>query len=214
MSKTITEIQTEINDTLLLSFPTLSTSTVAQWRLLTYAVAVAMHYILLMYDSLTEELDEIADSSAAGTSDWYVKKILEFQDGHELLYNEETSELYYEQDDEDARIIKRAVVSDSNGVVAIKVAKQSDDGSLEPLGSSEYVNFTSYMNAIKFVGIPYTIVSNNADEVYYKAIIYYDTRYMISELEELIKAADEELRTSSHAAAIPHAQQECYSTTI
>lgn len=197
MSRTIAEIQAEINTTLLTNFPTLTTSSVAQWRILTYSVAVAIYYVELMFESLTEELDNIADYSAAGTEDWYIQKVLAFQNGHELLYDPDTSALYYETDDEDSRIIKMVTVSENEKTIAFKVAKQKDDGTLEPLGSSEYINFTNYMNAIKFVGIPFTVTSLNADEIYYEATIYYDPRYVVSTLEEQIKEADDNLRVNT-----------------
>ncbi len=197
MSRTISEIQTEINTSLISKFPTLSTSTVAQWLLLTYAVAVAIYYVELMFESLTTEMDTLADYSAAGTTDWYINKVLDFQNGHELLYNSETSALYYETNDDDAKIIKMVTVSENEKTVALKVAKQADDGTFEPLSSSEYINFTNYMNAIKFVGIPFTITSLNADQIYYEAKIYYDPRYVVSQLEDAITAADETLRLNT-----------------
>ncbi len=55
-----------------------------------------------------------------------------FQNGHELLFDEQTAQLYYAEDDAEARIIGVVAVTESAGLLSIKVAKLDNQNRIVP----------------------------------------------------------------------------------
>lgn len=114
MARTINEIQNEIITSLNGKKDiSLSTSKVAEWRLWTYVIAVAIHSFELILDVFKSEVDTQTNKITPGTVRWYAEMCYRFQNGHELLFDENTAMLYYQTNDPDAQIIKVVAIREN-----------------------------------------------------------------------------------------------------
>lgn len=152
----------------------LSTSAVAEWRLWTYIVAVAIHTFQLALDLFRKEIDEMTTRITPGTARWYVEMCKRFQHGHKLAYDETTAMYYYEKDAPADRIVKIVAISENAGSLTIKVAKLNASNKIEPLTPEERYNFMCYIDVIKFAGDVTGIVSTNEDKVRYDLDVFFD----------------------------------------
>lgn len=158
--------------------PDLSTSKVAEWRLWTYIVSVAIHTFELILDLFRKEVDELTSRITPGSETWYKEMCLRFQNGHELLFDNESAMLYYEVDDPDARIVKIVAVKSAAEInhrqISFKVAKVDNDSKVVPLTEDELYNFTGYVQAFKFADDPVDIVSTTSDKIRYNLEVFYE----------------------------------------
>ena len=192
MARTIKEIQTAIHSDLAVQRegrPELSPSNTAEWRLWTWVVAAGIHAFEVIHDQFRDEIDEAADKIIPGTVRWYVEQCKRFQNGHELLFDENTAQLYYAVDDPAARIIDVVAVTEGKERLSIKVAKLDDQGRIVPLTADELHNFTGYVDSIKFAGIETVTVSTNADRVRYNVEVYYDPAVPMTTVRDRVTAA-------------------------
>lgn len=198
MARTIKEIQTAIRDDLTTQRegrPELSPSAAAEWRLWTWVVAVAIHTLEIIHDEFRTEIDAAADKITPGTVRWYVEQCKRFQNGHELLFDENTAQLYYAVDDLAARIIGVVAVAEGKERLSIKVAKTDEQNRIVPLTADELHNFTGYVDSIKFAGIETVTVSTNADRVRYDAEVFYDPAVPVTTVRERVAAALDAFRS-------------------
>ena len=177
-------------------FPGLSTSAVAGWRLWTFVVASAIHAFEVILDLFRAEVETITNKVAPGTERWLAEMCYRFQNGHELLFDEKTAQLYYAQDDEAARIIKVVAIVSGRKKILIKVAKQDKEGLIVPLSADELHNFTGYIEAIKFAGIAISIISTPADLIRYRLEVYFDPFTPIATTRQNIQDALEAFKTA------------------
>lgn len=162
MARTINDIQQSIITDLQTYFPKLSTSKVAEWRLWTYVVAAAIHAFEIILDLFRQEVDELTAKITPGTKLWYAEMCYRFQNGHTLVFDKNTAQFYYEQDDPDSRIVKVVAVNEVYKMISIRVAKTDGEGRIIPLDDSERRNLADYIDTIHTTGIPTTIVSTTA----------------------------------------------------
>lgn len=195
MARTIKDIQSVINADLQAKHPTLSNSAVAQWRLLTWVVATAIYTFELILDAFRVEIDAAADKITPGTLRWYVEQCKRFQNGHELKFNEQTAQLYYENDDPTARIISVVAATEGIKKLSIKVAKLDSQNKIIPLTADELYNFTGYVDSIKFAGIETMTVSTNADLLKYKVEVYFDPAVPVTTVKANILTALDRFRS-------------------
>jgi len=140
-----------------------SDSKVAIWRLWAYITAVIIHTHELLWDLFKADVERIVSAAPAGTPGWYHKKILEYQHTDILVYV-----------DNQYRIVAKCAIEErKDGVVIIKVAKESGGG-LAPLSVPERDGLVSYVNKIKFAGTRTSVFTSNADIVNIIYNIYYD----------------------------------------
>ncbi len=189
MARTINEIQQAITADLTARRDGLSTSRVAEWRLWVWVVATAIHAFEVIHDQFRAEIDEAADKITPGTVRWYVEQCKRFQNGHELLFDPDTAQLYYAEDDPAARIIDVVAVTEGKERLSIKVAKLDEQGKIVPLTADELHNFTGYVDSIKFAGIETVTVSTNPDKVRYNVEVYYDPAVPVTTVRERVVAA-------------------------
>lgn len=194
MARTTKEIQEAIHADLTASRPDLSTSKTAEWRLWTWVVATAIALFEIILDQFRREIDAAADKITPGTVRWYVEQCRRFQNGHELLFDTDTAQLYYAQDDPAARIIDVVAVTEGAGVLSIKVAKM-DGGKVVPLTADELRNFTGYVESVKFAGAQITTVSTAADRMRYTMEVFYDPVVPLTTVRERVTAALDAFRT-------------------
>lgn len=197
MARTIKEIQ----DGIILSLQeqselTLSTSKVAEWRLWTYIVAVAIYTFEIILDAFRSEMDTLTYKITPGTVRWYAEMCYRFQNGHELAFDAEKAMLYYPQDDPDARIVKVVAIREETNKLTIKAAKQDESGKMVPLSLEERYNFTGYIDAIKFAGVDTNIISTTEDLIRYRLEVYYDTSTPVTTVNENIVSGLETFKSS------------------
>lgn len=176
--------------------PNLSTSAVASWRLWAFVVASAIHAFEVILDLFRAEVERITNKVAPGTERWLAEMCYRFQNGHELLFDEKTAQLYYAEDDEAARIIKVVAIVSARKKVLIKVAKQDENGLIVPLSADELHNFYGYIEAIKFAGLTISIISTPADLIRYKLEVFVDPFTPIATTRQNIQDALEAFKTA------------------
>lgn len=175
MARTISEIQNSIITELQAKTDVkLSTSAVAEWRLWTYIPAVAIYSFELMLDAFRKEVDTLTNKITPGTVRWYAEVCYRFQNGHELLFDNQTAMLYYPVDTPNARIIKIVAISEGQNKLLIKAAKLDDSGKIVPLTLEEKYNFTAYIDAIKFAGVDTDVISTTEDKIRYNLQVWFD----------------------------------------
>ncbi len=195
MARTINEIQTVIEGNLRDKGLTLSSSSVAEWRLWSFVVAAAINVFEHILDIFRKEVDDLTDRVTPGTLRWYAAQVMRFQTGHKLEYDSQTAMLYYPVDDPAARVIKVVAIIETPNHLTVKVATQTDDGEIKPILEQDRYNFVSYMDAIKFAGISVDVVSQNADRLRYDMIVYHDAAYPPSVVKESVEAALDAYKT-------------------
>jgi hypothetical protein len=163
-----------------------SSSKVAIWRLWAFLTAVTVWVHEQVYDVFKSEVQAIADSAPPGTPGWYQKKILEFQYGDALVYDQ--FQYGYAVIDESKKIITRCAVEErSDGAVLIKVAK--GDVTPEPLDFTEKSAVESYAAKIKFAGTRLAVASLAADVLDLEYDIYYDPLITLATIQDDLQAA-------------------------
>lgn len=196
MARTIDEIYTRIAAGLRESVPGLSDSKVAEWRLLAWTAAAAVHSFELLLDLFRSEVEERTARLTAGTKPWYAEMCRRFQNGHTLEYDPATATFYYARQDPEAQIIKVVAVSEGDRSLSVKVARQDADGRIVPLEGVEKQNFMDYIKAVSAAGIQARVVSATADTVRYRLRVYYDPSYPVESVRAAVLAALEEFKTS------------------
>lgn len=197
MARTMNEIQNEMITSLQAkSGLTLSTSKVAEWKLWTYVVAAAIHTFEIALDVFKSETDSLTNKITPGTVRWYAEMCYRYQEGHELLFDENTAMLYYEQNDTDAQIIKAVAIRENDNKLTVKVATRNEDNKIIPLNQEQLYNFTAYIDSIKFAGMGVNVISTSEDHLRYHLEVYFESsvpaaivRANITEALELFKAS-------------------------
>lgn len=183
-------------DQLTAELPNLSTSKVAEWRLLLYVVAGAIHLFEAVLDVFGAEIEKKAYANTAGTVAWYREMSLRFQYGHELAYDADTGFYGYAVEDTDAQFVKVVAVVEKPAHLFIKVAKQDAEGRIIPLSDVELQAFVDYWRTMRIGGTEITIVSTTADTIRYNLEVYYDPAVARETAETNVTAALENFKTS------------------
>lgn len=196
LTRTIRQIHEQMTSEMLSQHPDLSKSATAEWRLLTWVVATAIHTFELIFGMFGDEIDAAADKITPGTARWYVSQCKRWQNGHEIKFNDTTAELYYEEDDPKARLIEVVAVSELPKALSIKVAKLDANSSIIPLTADELYNFTDYIDSIKFAGIETKTVSTTADSIKYNVTALYDPSIPVTAIRTAAENALTQFRRS------------------
>lgn len=153
-------------------------SRVARWRLMLWVVAVAQWTHEVLWDRTLDEIRALAAASNIGTLPWYVAKARAFQFGHDLVLVNNVPG--YEEDDAEARIVRRAAAKEQGGLVLLKVAKE-EAGVIGPMTSGELSAFAAYIDEVKMAGVIVNIISEPADLLRVVATVFYDPLVMASD---------------------------------
>lgn len=179
MARSISTIQTQMLADIAAD-PTLSglnsTSRRAIYRLLTYVFATCTFLLESLIDTFTLQVETIAASAAPASAAWLQNQVLLFQ------YDATTPQIVqlinfapaYPVVDPTKRIISRAsVVTTVAGQTIIKVATGEPPAALN---SAQLSALQSYVNTIGAT-LSYVVISNNADQIYIGATVYYQGQY-------------------------------------
>jgi len=206
MARTVTEIAASIRSGIEEKMQ-LSTSAAAEWRLWTYIVATAINAFELILDAFKSEIDETVYASRPGTQRWYIEMCYRFQNGHELVYNPATATVDYAISDPAARITAVAAVKDStDGTIVIKVAKLQGE-ELTPFSPVELLNFSNYINVIKFAGARTSVISTEGDKVLYDVDVFFSPTHPVDAIRERCEAAMDAFRDAQQFDGILFPEQ-------
>lgn len=196
MARTVKEIQDSIAVALHERFANLSTSAVAEWRLIAYVAAVAINTFEVIMDRFRIEMEDKTMQITPGTIRWYAEMCRRFQNGHSLKFDPVTAMYYYPTNDPTARIASIVAIADRNAQLSIKVAKLNAEGAVKPFTSDELQNFTGYIETIHVVGTKYAIISTTPDLVRYNIEVFYDPIQPKTTMESRVKEALESFKSS------------------
>jgi len=177
----IKEIQDELNAeaiTLMQAHGvTLSNSSVAEWKLWTYIMAVCVKIIKTIINAFTADIIDKIVNTRVGSLPWYANESKKFEYGNHLILLADGS-LGYLTPNPELRIISNAAVNENTetGDVYLKVCKLVD-GVLVKLDDAELLAFKNYINDIKTAGTKINIISYDADVIKYSMVVYYNLGY-------------------------------------
>lgn len=201
MARTIEQIKSDII-TRLSGNLSLSDSAVAEWKLWVHCFAYTIYVFEIVMDKFRKEVQDAADELVVGTLSWYNNKCYEYQDGHQLVFNQITGLLDYPEYEERARIIKIAAVNAENGTLHFRVATQNNAGEVVPITDMQMVNFKNYIDAIKFAGTRSMVISTSGDQVRYSLRVYYDPATPVNMVEKNVRDSLVEFKTSQRFGGV------------
>lgn len=145
-------------------------STVSLENMLLYIVAVCAYSIEVLMDAFRLEVDEQVAQNIVPTTRWYYTQARKFQYGDQLVYDEETQQYRYAEEDAEKQIVAYCAVKDRGGSIQVMAAKDAG-GSPTVLSEVEKTAFASYMNSIKVAGVILDIQSLPADSIQIQATV-------------------------------------------
>lgn len=152
-----------------------STSRVAVWKMLFYAVAFAWNALDQLFDLFRAETDDKIKLLKPHSARWFAYKATLFQYGYNLV--DETD--YYDNaalnEDQIAasKIIAYAAVVEQDRGIRIKVARLLS-GDLAPITADQMTSFKEYMERVKPAGIKLLITSQVADDLKATIRVFYN----------------------------------------
>lgn len=173
MARTLTEIQQEIIDAIQaddnLKDKLTSTSKTAIWRQIAYVVAASIWAMEKLFDAMKVEVSTELDTRQTHNLYWYANVAKAFQFGYSLPPDGDS----YEVIDDAAQIVTQASVTDTNGTLIMKIAKELN-GALVPLSDLEFVPFQQYIFRRKDAGVKIAFINTVGDDLRLVMNIFYD----------------------------------------
>jgi hypothetical protein len=163
-----------------------SNSKVAEWRLWAYIYANVQYAFEYLFKKFMEEVEATIAVNRYGTLPWYVMESKRFQVGDTyVVINYKPT---YTTIQPTLQIVKQASANDSMGFVFLKLAKEVS-GSLEPLDSTELLQFQAFINDAKPAGVYVNCISLNADVLVANMDIHYSPLIAPNTILTNVKAA-------------------------
>jgi hypothetical protein len=163
------------------SEPNLATLTVndsktALWRLFLWVFAYGANFIEYIFEAFVTEVETKGAAAKVGNAQWYQTRVLEFQYGDPLVYQNEIYQ--YATLDPAKRIVTNCAVKEGfdqliGGVLDIKVA-QTVNGNTTALDAPQIAALTSYVDKVRFAGTKFKLISTSGDVLKISFNIYYD----------------------------------------
>jgi hypothetical protein len=138
-----------------------------------YVVAVVISLRTQLFAKWKEEIKSLYESSRYGTWAWWIETAKRWQVGYSTVVI--NGEVGYEKIDENAKIIKAAMVRQNGRSIAVYVAKM-ENNRLVALNEEkdELSSFQRYLNNVKPLGVYVVAVSKEADKMKIEADIVYN----------------------------------------
>jgi hypothetical protein len=197
----ISEIQSELNSEAVTLMQekgvTLSSSAIAEWKIWTYIMAMAVKLIEIIINAFTADILLKIKNTRVGTMVWYSEEAKKFEYGNSLILLGDGS-LGYLVSDTDLQIIANASVTENTetGDVYLKVCKEDESQTLVKLNDAELLAFKNYINDIKTAGIKLNVISYDADMIKYTLVVYYNLGYDPVTLKSAVLGALENYRNN------------------
>lgn len=177
-----------------------STSVTAVWRLWTRIAAFFSELLENLFIAHKSDVDETIANLKPHSPLWYQNKALMFQYGSDLEEGKDTYDNTGLTDEqiEEQLIIAQSAVTEENGLLVIKIAREVDD-ELVPLELEQYDAFTAYMNEIKDAGVKLVILSFEADKLILAVDIYYNPLILNAAGQRIDQANDTPVQDAAKA---------------
>lgn len=151
-----------------------SFSAVSLESILFGVIASAIYVLEMFFDTFRKEVDAKIATAVVASIPWYHKICLEYQQGDDLVYDENTQQFRYELIDESKQIIKFSSCRDFGNGVYVLVATEDANGMPTALSNSVLTSFRAYMNERKPAGVIVDVNSFNPDDIQIDMTVQYD----------------------------------------
>lgn len=159
------------------------------WRTLRDVVAHAHVSQEQVFEAHLAEVQELADAAISGTDDWLVAQAKYWQNGNNTLDVSSDKRLRYVVEQPANALIKWAAVTPFRATALLKVAKDDGSGLPAPLSTEELAHFRGFVGQIQLVGTKITVRSVASDLMRVTGSIYYDARYVQTEVSAAVGEA-------------------------
>ena len=129
-----------------------------------FVVAFTWHLVEQIIGAFRTEIDERIENAYIASIPWYYQKCLDYQHGHDLMFNPTTYRFEYAQADEPARIVKFAAVRQVQDTIT-KLKIYTNKAGRVPLTPTEHSAFKAYMDKVGAAGIHYQFINLNPDQL-------------------------------------------------
>jgi len=205
LAEIVSTIQTAITTALAANGIVPSTSQVAEWNLWVQSVAQAIQNFEVVQDAFQSDVEAYIDTKQPGSKSWYIQQALKWQYGYNVSVNA-TGQVYYTTIDPTAQIIVQCscdeVVTAGVTELLLKVAAADSSGNFIPLTSEQLLEFSAYMERVKFAGTYISIVSQDADTIKYTYDVAYSGLYSATQMQAALSAALEVFRYAQRFDAL------------
>jgi len=145
--------------------------------ILIYILSAAMNLFEQFNDLFLSNVETQVTNAPVFSAPWYQNQLLNFQYSSSspqlVSQNPSTFAVFYAVVNAALRIITQAaVIPTNNRTINIKVASNS-----APLSSPQITAVKSFLTAIGIPGTQFNIISENADQLFTQATVYYDATY-------------------------------------
>ncbi len=162
-----------------------STSATALWSLYLFIVAAGISFFEQVLALFVADLEYQKDTTPIYTAQWWRDRMINFYQFSATDPNigqvkvNDNFEIFYETEDEAARIIEYCAVTQENQSrqVTIKVAKDNGSGQPEVLSIDEQASATSFVGSVQGAGLLISTVSFPGDKLFVDIDIYYDGQF-------------------------------------
>lgn len=203
MARTISEIETALDNSITTAITNPSGSSFAEWKLWRSIFARAIWVFEGIMDVFKADIETTVQTKQPGSFDWYHEKILQFQGANDGTGNFQVDNLVilngviqYETPDPARQIIAQASLRATAGTLVVKVAKRLTESQYQPLSASEQIAFGLYLDNIKYPGTQTNVISMGADIIQYDIEIIYDPFFTVDTVRASVLAKMEEYRQS------------------
>ena len=143
-------------------------------NILFYIVAACCHFMDVIFEKYSKDVDDKISSAVVASVPWYWKLATEFQYGDALVFDEATQQYIYANEDDSKKVVKYAAVRDRGTSVEILVAGGDTNGRPVALSTDILSAFENYMNRVKIAGVVLNIYSREADSLIINASVTVD----------------------------------------
>lgn len=158
---------------------------VPDWVLWLYNMAVSTNLTDIATFSGVTEIEDTINNQIVPTSNWYIKKALEFQNGDSLIIDPITYQVTYATINPANLIIASCTTLEFANRLILKVRRLSTD----IFNVGEQTAFEGYMNKIKAAGTQIEVHNYAADELTLNMTIIYEGNKRASTTKSLVEAA-------------------------
>lgn len=129
-----------------------------------FVVAYTWYLLEQVMDTFRTDIDERIENAYLASIPWYYHKCLEYQHGHDLVFNPTTYRFEYAETDEEARIVKFAAVRQVQETVT-KLKIYTNKAGKVPLTAAEHEAFKAYIQGVGAAGVHYQFINLNPDKL-------------------------------------------------
>lgn len=139
-------------------------STVSIESAIVFVVAYTWYLLEQVMDAFRTEIDERIENAYLASIPWYYQQCLDYQHGHDLVFNPTTYRFEYAEEDEEARIVRFAAVRQVQETVT-KLKIYTNKAGKVPLTTPEHDAFKAYIQSVGAAGIHYQFINLNPDQL-------------------------------------------------